>query len=478
MRNYVYSMTGCGHWFELAMGLHERGICSPVLWLGDGRHKGRATGAFGNCNVLDLDQIVWFQEFGSFKADKRSTHEFASFMETENFPLVKLSALKIMDRLDNLASFSRPHREAVFERTLLFLIHNVCMKRIDFGLFIENPHSYPQFLLKEFLIHKNIPVFYFSSATFGPFLKLLSPNFDLPPIKGAVKENYEFESYYKDLIEREIFYEPDYMKKQRIQNSKIDLVSCIKLLKRNLGDFVKKREYYFDASLNWLFYRFFQKRNLYKKLLKKYRQASQNINLSQFPKYVYFPLHYEPERTTLPDGGLTYHNQTAVLLKLCQLFPNFTIIVKEHPTQLYNNFRGWRSRSDIFYRMLGELPNVVFIDNETTSLEIINNASFVATVTGTVAIEAALSGIPAVIFGEAWYKGCPGTVLISQIKGESDILNVIPQKAEVLNFLKTWEEESFRLSINRSWEGRFNESLNESELRNLCEYIKHVLNAI
>lgn len=477
MKNYIYSMTGCSHWFELADQLHSMNVCEPVIWIGDGRHKSKAKETFGNCSVLDLDKLVWHQDMETFKANTHSVAEFLSFMESPSFEAVKTSAMKMMDRLDELSSFTRPHREAVFERTLLFLIDKVGEKTIDFGLFIENPHSFPQFLLKHYLIFKDIPVYYFTSATFGCFIKLVSPNRTVPQVRYAERARYECEGYYKPLIEAASDYEPDYMKKQRIQNTTLNFEKLRVSAKKFIGDAFKGRSYYFERSRS-LILKDIVRKTLHRKLLKHYQHNTRPFFLDQSTEYIYFPLHYEPERTTLPDGGLVFNNQMSLLLKLLQVFPNHIIVVKEHPTQLYKAFRGWRSRSEYFYKMLCELPNVLFVDNRVNSMEIMRNSSFVATVTGTIAIEAAFHGIPALFFGEAWYRGCPGTISFEDVKDQTDLVDMDFDNKQVLEYLRIWENKSFGLSLNRSWEGRFGYILNATELKDLVNYLKVIIGAI
>ena len=62
--------------------------------------------------------------------------------------------------------------------------------------------------------------------------------------------------------------------------------------------------------------------------------------------YVYFPLHYEPERTTNPDGGI-FHDQFIALCNLRKLVPeNIKILIKEHQSQF---FLSKGSREEVHY---------------------------------------------------------------------------------------------------------------------------------
>ena len=55
--------------------------------------------------------------------------------------------------------------------------------------------------------------------------------------------------------------------------------------------------------------------------------------------------------------------------------------------------------------MLSTLPNVKVISTEYSSLSLIKNSIFVATLTGTVGPEAAFLGVKCLFFGRPWYEG-------------------------------------------------------------------------
>ena len=71
--------------------------------------------------------------------------------------------------------------------------------------------------------------------------------------------------------------------------------------------------------------------------------------------------------------------------------------------------RGSRGRSPIFYHLISNIKGVKLVKSEVDSIELTRNSHFVATITGSVALEAALMGKKAIVFGEAWYSGCPNT---------------------------------------------------------------------
>jgi hypothetical protein len=127
-------------------------------------------------------------------------------------------------------------------------------------------------------------------------------------------------------------------------------------------------------------------------------------------KYIYFGLHYEPERSTNPDGH-EFHDQVLALIKLRSILPdNVLIYVKEHPSQFYKSMRGPQGRSPLFYAQLKNIRGVKLIGLNIHSMALSKNALFVSTITGSLGNEAAILGKRVLIFGDAWYGGMPNVV--------------------------------------------------------------------
>lgn len=104
----------------------------------------------------------------------------------------------------------------------------------------------------------------------------------------------------------------------------------------------------------------------------------------------------DPEASTLISAPY-YANQTAVIEALSKSVPlSSTILVKEHPIMIGKRPRG-------FYKKLSRMPNVVLINHTESSYQLIQNASLVATITGTVGWEAMVLQKPLLLLGETPY---------------------------------------------------------------------------
>lgn len=109
--------------------------------------------------------------------------------------------------------------------------------------------------------------------------------------------------------------------------------------------------------------------------------------------YVFYPLHYEPEATTLVHGSY-FEDQLTVVKNLARSLPaGWDLVVKEH---FY--MRGQRRLS--FYRELRSVPNLVLLPFSAPTNELILGAEVVSVISSTAGLEAALIGKPVLMFGE------------------------------------------------------------------------------
>lgn len=128
--------------------------------------------------------------------------------------------------------------------------------------------------------------------------------------------------------------------------------------------------------------------------------------LSSFPikgeKFIYFPLHLQPELTTSALGG-EYADQLLAIEALRSWLPaEYAIYLKENPKQTE------KQRGPFFYKRLAALPNVRLLGRQENSIELIKQSIGVATITGTAGWEALFYAKPVLVFGAAWYRMFPG----------------------------------------------------------------------
>ena len=121
-------------------------------------------------------------------------------------------------------------------------------------------------------------------------------------------------------------------------------------------------------------------------------------------KYVYFPLHLQPEMTTDTLGGI-YEDQPLAIERLDQILPEgWCIYIKENPIQTYYK------RNIEFFKRLNLIPKETLVHPQTDTFDLIEHADFVATITGSAGWEAITAGKKCLCFGYAWYRSLAGVI--------------------------------------------------------------------
>ena len=186
-------------------------------------------------------------------------------------------------------------------------------------------------------------------------------------------------------------------------------------------------------------------------LIKEYKNLEQNPNLNQ--NYVYFAVHFQPERTTCPQGEM-YNDQILAIETLSHALPNgWKIYVKEHPMQWWlrgsnDSDRFLSVRYKGYYKKIARLKNVILVSPEFSTFKLIEKAKAISTITGTVGWESIMRQKPVMIFGNAWYKNFPKVFRIigadSVKQAFFEIQNGFEvKKQDVLDYLYKVDQGSF-----------------------------------
>lgn len=156
-------------------------------------------------------------------------------------------------------------------------------------------------------------------------------------------------------------------------------------------------------------------------ILRYLKKIEQKPNFKK--KFIYFPLHWQPEATTLPNGGVFREQLLAIDLISRNLPKNYDLYVREHPAYWLNpvKFDYMKdSRSKKFYNHIVALSNVYLIDHNFNNSILLDKADAVATINGSIAFEAMRIGKPAMVFGNSFYNFYDN---ITVIKNSNDIVD-------------------------------------------------------
>jgi len=160
----------------------------------------------------------------------------------------------------------------------------------------------------------------------------------------------------------------------------------------------------------------------------------------------------QPECTSVPMGG-AYGNQELLVQMLNALLPEGVLLyVKEHPMQR-KAFADGRCRSQTFYEDLLACKRVRFVPTHFDSYRLVENAAAVATVTGTVGIEALFREKPVLMFGHRYIQYASGVFAIRTKEDCQRALDRIfkggekPARSDVRLFLKAIEETCVQATV-------------------------------
>ncbi|MGF7141301.1 capsular polysaccharide export protein, LipB/KpsS family [Roseimarinus sediminis] len=151
----------------------------------------------------------------------------------------------------------------------------------------------------------------------------------------------------------------------------------------------------------------------------KYQSHKKFYHKPDFTKTFYlFPLHFQPEATTLTFAQ-NYEKQILAIDLLAKKIPgNSVLYVKEHYARLGH-------RKTDFYKELKRYPNVFIINPWEDTFELINKSKAVIVLTGTTGFEAIIMRKPVIILGNTYYKEFKFAKVIKNINNLTSALKNI-----------------------------------------------------
>jgi hypothetical protein len=341
-----------------------------------------------------------------------------------------------MDRND---SFTYPERLRLYHSHVQYWLAVLDHFRPNVVVFPAAPHLIYDYVLFELCRRKDVKTIIFIQTAFDPYIYPVE-EFELhdTPIKSMYENILKSEKnnnqkvplskealyhlqkmsgdpsnvvnfYLKVTLDKQHIFR--YVAKRMINNPN-DISKMIEKGKYlfSRGNYIKERGRKIeDSNIKGWKYLFCKLEGIQKKnqLHRHYNTLTQNPYLNN--PYVYVPLHYQPEATTSPAGGV-FADQLIMVDLLSKCVPEgWSVYVREHPVQFKTiGSRGECSRTIDFYDDLASLSNVKLLPIPASNIDLIDHSEAVATVTGTGGWEALLREKPVLVFGYAWYKDCKG----------------------------------------------------------------------
>ena len=378
--------------------------------------------------------------------------------------------MRMMDRHEWMGmSYSYEERKRRYLMLLRYWNHVVNDKKINLFLSSTIPHRIRTYLIYHLCKTKGIKTIftYHTGHLIEDFL-ISEDIYDFSPeIEERVKQlNMKYKNN-NDPVELPKNYE-DYIKSQTIGGCVLPnywytniglvpeqehgkFVMAVKFFKSDRTKFFRQvssslsarcKMHYWIRRIKHLF-RIVRARRIFR----YYTSNAIEPNFSE--KYVYLPLHLQPECTTCPMSGV-YADQLLMAQMLSEVLPDDVYVyVKEHPNQ-QKTFPDGKERSIDFYKDLLHCPRVRFIKCSVNTYRLIDNSIAVATGIGTAGVEAVFRGKPFLMFGHWSYQYAPGAFSIRTvedcIKAIYEIINVgvKPELRDIRIFLKSLADVSFQ----------------------------------
>lgn len=384
--------------YPAILSLKDKGLINIVAWIGETI----------KCPYCTHDQKIDF---------------FTGYLNKDQYRGVNQSIYKEM--LDLLYQFIdmysrqfRRHEKPVHEYVNLFnmlidYFYNLFVtKKVDLVLIYNIHHSGPDFIIYMLAKKMEIKTITFQQTLFPNKFFYMFDVDDFAEIKDIQPQNEGSAQFKIDKkYEKELFY----MKKKKKSNTVTWRNS--NYWREKYGRLIHKFKIKRD-SIDLLYY--LAENYLRYKRRKKYQKNLATLCCSKVDldaKFVYFPLHLQPEMTTSALGGM-FVDQLLAIEKLSEILPeDWFIYVKENPKQTEFMRGPW------FFDRLKLIKNVKLVSPSFDTYLLLKNSVFVSTITGTVGWEAISGGKNVLIFGKAWYKSLPGVFTFDDSFKLETILN-------------------------------------------------------
>jgi len=437
-----YVLSDLKDWIELAKNMQHELDWQPIYWLSTKKLITPLQQIFSDLHIDDFAEI----NQGKFSSaalmlplDEMIIHRYLKYEH---------NALDMMRRLDpDGKSFSYEERVLLYYRHLSYALSIFKRYKPQRILFNESPHSPFSYILYAVAKEENIAIIRFSPTHINARVLVSSTIektasyfrvYSDESIQQATPLDAQLQSYIENLQADYTSALPEYMKPiihrpslfSRLKNN---TKKALRFLQTPPDLYFHTDSVLFHSRFRGVWFIFNKiKGDLFKKrLLKAYQKETRPLDLSR--PYIYIPLHYQPEKTTNPEGGV-YYDQLLMVTLLSKTLPKeYTLIVKEHPSQFSSRLEGERGRDLQIYQKLSALTNVTLAPLSYNSFELIDAAKAVAVVTGTAALESIMRSKYALVFGNVWFQECEGILgkLLKIFK------TVLSEKKRSLHFLRS-----------------------------------------
>ena len=477
---------GCKDFFqiEVAKNLRDKKNWEPVYWTANDQHEAEVYKHF--------PEIIFQKNLFAVRGyvPERLKEEFKKFDTRNDFTkLYKIKKISeyMLNRFNWNNSFSCKEKKKLINHHFLYSEFLIEKFNPDIVIFQEVPHFVYDYILYEICKIKKIKTLIFAYANISGFSFLIDNIWNT-----SKKLNYFYKKNQVEYKLKDIFLKNFNKEYLRIKNNTETQPPSEKWVHNkiskninNLKIFPKIKKLFFKDIKEGIFNlsKLFRSNKLTNasnmkiknksfKIFPSYLRIFLNIKFSEYrtiklhkfykkisknkpnlkKNYISFFLHYEPERSISPQAGLLY-NQFKLARCFAENLPkNWFLYVKEHRKTFYTHLlmrNQYRLKQD--YINLLKNKNIILVDDEYPSLDLIKNAKANITSNGTAGLESIIHLRPLLTFGYSWlnkFKYCFSIRTKKNIKKTIKLLlkdKITFNENDVKIFLKSLEETSYNM---------------------------------
>ncbi len=380
--------------------------------------------------------------------DEAAPAQLSSYFRQSSYPETQAILMSMLSRRDSTGTFRTVDREVVLRRLQLALLSQLLRSKPTHMVFEETPHEAADFALFRLASWLGIPVLFFQPSLVGPQVVARSSLADILEVKCPLVGPKQLVADRKAV---QVISQGAISKLQTgggtallDRQKRVDGVSSrgsqkIKVV-RHIGRRLSSSPANRMVNLTGHVVLGERLRRVLEVVLEWSLRRSLHRTVAGLPSvpsgpegdYALFALHYEPERTNMPEG-LPYLSQLDAVLEARKFLPaEVTLLVKEHYAQQSSALRGYVGRSVSSYDYLNSIPGIEVLGVGASSGELMKNAKCIFTMTGKIGIEAAFAGTPAIYLGQPWWGDMPGSFAFSGLKNWKALADVkMPNEREV-----------------------------------------------
>lgn len=471
-------------WLEVVNLLKENSI-DTVYWTGQIACDGKVPEDCFFHRLEDTKELVNLYPLSNIE-----------IFDIENLDIESyFSYLKILDRDDKLGGYSFSVRDRLLKKHLsywLSVLNEIKPNAIIFSNIPHLMHDFPLYLIAKIL---NINTVIFNVTPFSGWHYITTSiynkdeSFNLAQISEDIEAiKSSFRKHCIEPYENLTYNTPTYIKKQIAVDQSYNFNNASKLLikeglrelgfkkllvklgildtpefetrftwQSNFFDFIGEKN-----KINRLSYIYFRERFKQRLKISHNKSVCDDFDINMVEKYIYIPLHYQPEATTSPGGGI-YADQIYMIKQLRAVLPDdIAIIVKEHYSQFSEALFGYRGRDLNFWDEITQINNTYLAPLNYNQKDLILGSLAVATVTGTAGWEAIQYGKYSIVFGEPWYFHHPNAISFNKLEPKiiNQILEGKPTGEHTEEFLSIFCKSLIKCDIHNYSDNKIERSAN------------------